>query len=122
MTSLDEFRQLASRGNLIPVVAEIVGDVETPVGAFQKIGRDGWSFLFESAERNEESGRFSLIGIDPLLIVSQRAGEVAIRDKSGAVVRNLTASDFEVREDGRAQEITNFNFEEISDKAVPAVQ
>jgi len=48
--------------------------------------------------------------------------DVIVRDKSGAVVRNLTASDFEVREDGRAQEITNFNFEEISDKAVPAVQ
>jgi len=89
--SLEEFRQLASRGNLIPVVAEIVGDVETPVGAFQKIGRDGWSFLFESAERNEESGRFSLIGIDPLLIVSQRAGEVAIRDKSGAVTNRSTS-------------------------------
>src|SRR5256714_14649763 len=89
--SLDEFRKLASRGNLIPVVAEIVGDVETPVGAFQKIGRDRWSFLFESAERNEESGRFSLIGIDPLLIVSQRPGEVAIRDKPGAATNRSTS-------------------------------
>jgi len=48
--------------------------------------------------------------------------DVIVRDKSGAVVRNLTASDFEVREDGKAQQITNFNFEEITDKAVPAVQ
>src|SRR2546421_356482 len=91
MTSLEEFRQLASRGNLIPVVAEIVGDVETPVGTFQKIGRDGWSFLFESAERNEESGRFSLIGIDPLLIVSQCERELAIRERSGAVTRRSTS-------------------------------
>jgi anthranilate synthase component I len=91
MTSLEEFRQLASRGNLIPVVAELVGDVETPVGAFQKIGRDGWSFLFESAERNEESGRFSLIGIDPLLIVSPHEREVAIREKSGAVTNRRTS-------------------------------
>src|SRR2546423_9081944 len=90
--SLEEFRQLASRGNLIPVVAEIVGDVDTPVGAFQKIGRDGRSFLFESAERNEESGRFSLIGIDPLLTVSQREGYVVVRDKSGAVT-NCSTSD-----------------------------
>ena len=80
--SLEEFRRLAERGNLVPVVAEIVSDVETPVGAFQKIGRDGCSFLFESAERNEESGRFSLIGIDPLLIVSQRSGELTIRQKN----------------------------------------
>src|SRR5438477_5632652 len=88
--SLEEFRKLASRGNLIPVVAEIVSDVETPVGAFQKIGRDGFSFLFESAERNEESGRFSFIGINPLLIVSQRERDVAIREKSGAATNRST--------------------------------
>jgi anthranilate synthase component 1 len=89
--SLEEFRQLASRGNLIPVVAEIVSDVETPVGTFQKIGRAGFSFLFESAERNEESGRFSFIGIDPLLIVSQRQREVAVREKSGATTSRSTS-------------------------------
>src|SRR5438874_6564855 len=89
--AFEEFRKLASRGNLIPVVAEIVSDVETPVGAFQKIGRDGYSFLFESAERNEESGRFSFIGIDPLLIVSQRDGDLTIRDKSGAAVKRRTS-------------------------------
>src|SRR5207249_10187970 len=91
MTSLEEFRQLASRGNLIPVVAEIVGDVETPVGAFQKIGRDRWSFLFESAERNEESVRFSLIGIDPLLIASQCERDLALRERSGTVTRRSTS-------------------------------
>src|SRR5437588_11120193 len=89
--SLEEFRKLASRGNLIPVLAEIVSDVETPVGAFQKIGRDGFSFLFESAERNEESGRFSFIGIDPLLIVSQRNRDLTIREKTGpATTRNTS--------------------------------
>jgi VWFA-related protein len=48
--------------------------------------------------------------------------DVIVRDKSGAVVRNLTAADFEVREDGRSQDITNFNFEEITDKTVPALR
>src|SRR3954470_9701211 len=48
--------------------------------------------------------------------------DVIVRDKSGAVVRNLTAADFEVREDGRAQDITNFNFEEITDKTVPGLR
>src|SRR5438128_8224021 len=90
--SLEEFRKLASRGNLIPLVAEIVSDVETPVGAFQKIGRDGFSFLFESAERNEESGRFSFIGINPLLIVTQRDGDLMIRDRSGAAVKRRTSN------------------------------
>src|SRR5213596_1963205 len=89
--SLEEFRQLASRGNLIPVVAEIVSDVETPVGAFQKIGRDGFSLLFESAERNEESGRFSFIGINPLLIVSHRGGDITVREKSGPATTRSTS-------------------------------
>ena len=89
--AFEEFRKLASRGNLIPVVAEIVSDVETPVGAFQKIGRDGFSFLFESAERNEESGRFSFIGINPLLILSQREGNLTIREKSGGVTNGKTS-------------------------------
>src|SRR5438067_8838824 len=89
--SLEEFRKLASHGNLIPVVAEIVSDVETPVGAFQKIGRDGFSFLFESAERNEESGRFSFIGTDPLLIVSQRNRELTIREKNGSTSKHSTS-------------------------------
>ena len=83
--SLEEFRDLASGGNLIPVLAEIVGDIETPVGAFQKIGRNDYSFLFESAERNEELGRFSFIGIDPLVVMSQRHGELTIRENSGAI-------------------------------------
>jgi len=89
--SLEEFRQIAQRGNLVPVVAEIVSDVETPVGAFQKIGRDGFSFLFESAERNEESGRFSFIGTDPLLIVSQRNRELTIREKNGSTSKHSTS-------------------------------
>src|SRR4030095_6600238 len=48
--------------------------------------------------------------------------DVIVRDKSGAVVRGLTAADFEVREDSKAQEISNFSFEEVNDKAKPAVQ
>src|ERR1700746_1574655 len=91
LPSPEEFRQLAAHGNVIPVVAEIVSDVETPVGAFQKIGRDGFSFLFESAERNEESGRFSFIGIDPVLLVSQRNDELTIREKNGKVSKHSTS-------------------------------
>ena len=66
--SRDEFRDLAKRGNLIPVIVDLVADVETPVSAFAKIDNGEPCFLFESAERNEESGRFSFIGFDPLVL------------------------------------------------------
>ena len=43
--------------------------------------------------------------------------DVVVRDKSGAVVRNLTADDFEVREDNRPQQIRSFDFEEVTTTA-----
>ena len=48
--------------------------------------------------------------------------DVIVRDKSGAIVRNLTAADFEVREDGRLQEIHGFSFEEIAATPVATIQ
>jgi VWFA-related protein len=41
--------------------------------------------------------------------------DVIVRDASGAVVKGLTAADFEVTEDGRPQTISSFTFEEISE-------
>jgi anthranilate synthase component I len=66
--SRNEFCNLAKRGNLIPLIVDLVADVETPVSAFAKIDDGQPCFLFESAERNEESGRFSFIGFDPLVL------------------------------------------------------
>ena len=74
----DEFRELAKRGNLVPLVVDLVADVETPVSAFAKIDNGEPCFLFESAERNEELGRFSFIGFDPLAVFNsaERKGDL----------------------------------------------
>src|SRR5258708_12650979 len=69
----DEFRELAKRGNLVPLIVDLVADVETPVSAFAKIDNGQPCFLFESAERNEELGRFSFIGFDPLVVFNSAA-------------------------------------------------
>jgi VWFA-related protein len=42
--------------------------------------------------------------------------DVIVRDRSGAIVKGLTADDFEVSEDGRPQAIRSFTFAEISEK------
>ena len=53
--SLEEFRALAEKGNVVPVYAQLAADFETPLSAYLKI-RDGQhAFLLESAESTEFS-------------------------------------------------------------------
>ena len=61
----NEFCELAKRGNVVPVYAQLAADFETPLSAYLKI-RDGrWGFLLESAESTDASGRWSLVGTSP---------------------------------------------------------
>jgi anthranilate synthase component I len=78
MPSLDQFRKLATNVNVIPLVATFVADVETPISAFAKLRHRGPCFLFESAEKSEESGRFSFIGSDPHLSIETRGDRISI--------------------------------------------
>ena len=76
--SLDEFLHLAKQGNVIPVSAEFVGDCEMPVSAFKKFNCRPYSFLFESTEKNDVSGRFSFVGFDPRIIIKSYGREIQI--------------------------------------------
>jgi VWFA-related protein len=42
--------------------------------------------------------------------------DVIVRDKSGNIVRGLTADDFEIREDGQSQRVSTFSFQEITER------
>src|SRR6266542_3386905 len=90
--SLDEFLQLAKQGNVIPVSAEFVGDCETPVSAFKKFNCRPYSFLFESTEKNDVSGRFSFVGFDPRIIIKSYGREIQIV-RNGVEERFGTATD-----------------------------
>src|SRR6266705_3421535 len=76
--SLDKFLELAQQGNVIPVFAEFVGDCETPVSAFRKFNHCPYSFLFESTEKNDVSGRFSFVGFNPRMVVQSNGREMRI--------------------------------------------
>src|SRR5438552_4399017 len=75
-----EFIRLAERGNVIPVFAEFVADCETPVSAFKKLESGSYSFLFESTEKNDVSGRFSFVGTEPRVIVRSYGREIQVID------------------------------------------
>ena len=75
-----EFRELAKLGNLIPVFTEVIADAETPVSAFQKIDDGAFSFLFESAEKNDLLGRYSFVGAQPRLTFESRGRKIRISE------------------------------------------
>src|SRR5688572_14246831 len=67
--SLEQARELAKRGNLIPVYREVLADMETPVSVYRKVARGKYSFLLESVEGGERLARYSFIGTEPRLVV-----------------------------------------------------
>ena len=67
--SLEEFKQKAKLGNLIPVYKEILADLDTPVSAYMKIRGGQYSFLLESIEGGEKWARYCFLGCDPSVVV-----------------------------------------------------
>ncbi len=86
--SRESFRELAHRGNLIPVYREIIADMETPVSAFHKIDTGDYSFLFESVEKGGKFARYSFLGASPQIIFRAHGKNVVLRE--GAEERSYT--------------------------------
>src|SRR5438105_14636251 len=78
--SRERFAELAKQGNVIPVFVDFGADGETPFSACQKLDDGGYSFLFESAEQTEQSGRYSFLGFSPRLIIRGENGAVSTEE------------------------------------------
>ena len=79
------FAALAADRPLVPVWAELLADVSTPVGLFPAVAGDGPAILLESVERSERWGRYSFVAGDPAAVIVAGPTGVQIRD----VVREL---------------------------------
>src|SRR3954447_8430192 len=90
--TLEEFQQLASQGNLIPVTRRLLADLETPLSAYRKLRGQGESFLFESVEGGEHIGRFSFIGFNPRAIIRQTGSRIEVVQNGRVVETFVTAS------------------------------
>ena len=66
---LEEFKNISSQGNLVPVFREINADLETPVSAYLKVARSPYYFLFESVEGGDRIARYSFIGTEPYDVI-----------------------------------------------------
>ena len=76
--TLEEFKELSARGNLIPVTRRLLADFETPLSVYRKIRGPGESFLFESVEGGEHIGRYSFVGCNPRAIIRQTGDRIQL--------------------------------------------
>lgn len=64
MLSKSEFDRLRGQGfNRIPIVREVLADLDTPVSTYLKLGNKPFTYLFESVQGGEKWGRYSIIGL-----------------------------------------------------------
>jgi anthranilate synthase component 1 len=79
--ALSGFHELATRGNLIPVFAELIADAETPVSAFHKLDQgEGYAFLFESVEKHDQAGRYSFVGVNQRVVFESHGSTIRITE------------------------------------------
>ena len=91
-----DFLREAKRGNVVPVVRSVLGDLQTPVGAFLRIA-DGarYAFLLESIEGGERVARYSFLGVNPEMVARGRGTDTII-EKNGEreTLHGVRATDF----------------------------
>ena len=76
----ERFRDLAGAWPMVPVWAELLADVSTPVGAFLSMAGDGPGVLLESVERSERWGRYSFVSGRPAATITVDADGLRVTD------------------------------------------
>lgn len=79
--TLENFRAICKKGNLVPIYKEIDLDFDNPLSILKKISNKNHYFLLESAAGPEKWSQFSFLGFDPKLIVSSLKGEVTLKKR-----------------------------------------
>ncbi|MEO7431405.1 MAG: anthranilate synthase component I [Dokdonella sp.] len=93
MISQDDFNALAAQGyNRIPVVREVLSDLDTPLSVYLKLADAPYAYLFESVEGGAMWGRHSIIGLPCRRVYVLRGNTLTVEDL-GEVVETRTLAD-----------------------------
>ncbi|WIO75665.1 anthranilate synthase component I [Porticoccaceae bacterium LTM1] len=91
--TIPTFAELASQNyNRIPVVREVLADLETPLSSYLKLARGKYSYLFESVQGGERWGRYSIIGLPARTVLKVTGHQVTV-ERDGVVVESAEVAD-----------------------------
>lgn len=100
----EQFAELAEQNyNRIPVVREVLADLETPLSCYLKLARGPYSYLFESVHGGEKWGRYSLIGLPSTTILKVYGDKLVIEREGEILVSRNTDDPLQDVEDFQAQ-------------------
>jgi len=90
LPSKEDFLRGIENGVIYPVYAEIPAPGFDPALAFQKLEKNEYSYLFESARPDAKIGRYSFFGSNPYMVFRSKGSNVdIIRDgKRATLARN----------------------------------
>lgn len=93
LISAAEFERHGREGcNRVPLIREVLADLDTPLSAYLKLGQGPCSYLLESVHGGEKWGRYSMIGL-PCSTVLRVFGQEATVEKGGAIVERHQVED-----------------------------
>ena len=91
--SRSEFDQYARQGfNRIPVMREVLADLDTPLSTYLKLADGPYSYLLESVHGSETWGRYSIIGL-PCRTVLRITNDTVTVERDGTRVEQETVDD-----------------------------
>ncbi|WP_290637538.1 anthranilate synthase component I [Aquisalimonas sp.] len=88
-----QFQELADRGyNRIPVIREVLADLDTPLSTYLKLADGPYSFLFESVQGGEKWGRYSIIGLPCRTVLRVHQGHITV-ERDGELIEEARPAD-----------------------------
>ncbi len=89
----EAFDALAKEGyNRIPVVCEVLADLDTPLSVYLKLANGPFSYLFESVQGGEKWGRYSIIGL-PCRTLLKVYGHRIVLERDGVTLEEAEVED-----------------------------
>ncbi len=89
----EHFSQLAAQNyNRIPVVREVLADLDTPLSSYLKLAQGPYSYLLESVQGGEKWGRYSILGLPARTIMKARGNQIEI-ERDGERVESFSCDD-----------------------------
>ncbi len=98
------FSTLAEQGyNRIPVMREVLADLDTPLSTYLKLAAGPYSYLFESVQGGEKWGRYSIIGLPSRTVIRVTGHEVVVSENGRPVSQHQVEDPLAWIEDYQAQ-------------------